>query len=160
MGTASVAAQSESAGVGSKMILSWVARLIAAGVLLIATYPKLIADPQSVALFDTLGTGNAGMYFTGVIETIAIVLLLIPRTAALGGVLGVGLMGGAILSHIAVIGIDLAPVRADHPELADQLPGVDLFVMAIVVLGASVATSWLHRDALLGLLRRGGAPPQ
>ncbi|MFG0257525.1 MAG: DoxX family protein [Phycisphaerales bacterium JB043] len=138
----------------SLTIVSWIARIIAAAILAMAALPKLTGDPVSVALFETLGAGSAGMYATGVLEAIAIVLLLVPKSAVFGGVLGMGLMGGAIVSHVAILGIDLGPVAADYPDL--EVPGVEMFAMAIVVLLASTITTYLHRKTLIGLLTKQG----
>ena len=76
------------------------------------------------------------------IELIASILLLIPSTAFIGGVLGVGLMFGAISSHIAVIGI----------QSGDD--GGQLFIYAIIVLICSIAITWLHRSQGIALFHK------
>ena len=77
---------------------------------------------DSVELFTKLGVEPWGRIGTGVIELIASILLLVPGTVVIGAFLGVGLMAGAILSHIAVIGIE------------SQGDGGQLFTLAIIVL--------------------------
>lgn len=60
--------------------------------------------------------------FTGVMELITAILLLVPAIAWLGSVLGIGLMIGALLSHVFFIGIS---INSD---------GGQLMFMAVVVL--------------------------
>jgi putative oxidoreductase len=116
------------------MILSWALRIAAAAILLQTLYFKFTGHPESVELFTKLGVEPWGRIGTGVIELIAGILLLIPATVFIGGFLGVGLMSGAILSHLTVIGI----------ESKDD--GGTLFILAIVVLLCCVVLSWLHRQ--------------
>ncbi|MEL6713824.1 MAG: DoxX family protein [Planctomycetota bacterium] len=85
--------------------LTWIPRLVAAGILAMTLPYKFAGAEETVRLFEALGAGDAGRIGTGVMEAIAVVLLLVPRTAALGGLLTVGLMSGAILSHLTVLGI-------------------------------------------------------
>ena len=71
-------------------------------------------------LFTRLGVEPWGRWATGIIELIASVLLIIRRTSSLGALLGIGLMVGAIGSHLLVLGID---TNGD---------GGTLFILAIV----------------------------
>lgn len=48
-----------------------------------------------------------GRIGTGIAELVASILLLIPRTTAFGGVLGIGLMSGALFFHLTVLGIEV-----------------------------------------------------
>ncbi len=115
-------------------IISWIVRGIAALILLQTLYFKFTARPESVILFSNLGVEPWGRIVTGIIELITGVLLLIPRTALIGAVTGIGLMAGAILSHLTVLGIE------------SQGDGGQLFLMAIVVLVSCLTTAWLHRE--------------
>jgi uncharacterized membrane protein YphA (DoxX/SURF4 family) len=119
-----------------KTILTWLLRLIAAVILLQTLYFKFTGHPESVELFTKLGVEPWGRIGTGVIELAAGILLLVPATACLGALLAIGLMSGAILSHLTVIGIES---RGD---------GGQLFMLAWIVLGASLGTLWLHRADL------------
>lgn len=117
-----------------KIIFDWIVRIVAAVILLQTLYFKFTAHPESVALFTKLGLEPWGRIGTGVIELIAGILLLIPATAFIGAVLGIGLMAGAIMSHLMVIGIESAG------------DGGQLFVLAIVVMLCSVITVWNYRQ--------------
>lgn len=104
-----------------KNMLSWLLRIVAAVILLQTLYFKFTGHPESVALFSKLGVEPWGRIGTGIIELVAGILLLIPATVFTGAFLGVGLMSGAILSHLTVLGI-----KSDND-------GGQLFIMAIIV---------------------------
>lgn len=118
----------------TKNILSWLLRIIAAIILLQTLYFKFTAQPESVVLFTKLGAEPWGRIGTGIIELIAGILLLIPATAFVGAFLGIGLMSGAILSHLAVIGIE------------SNGDGGQLFILAIVVLVCCLTIAFLHKQ--------------
>jgi len=119
---------------------SWIAQLAAAGVLASTLPFKFGGAPESIALFEQLGAEPFGRYATGVMELVAIVLLLVPRTAALGGLLTVGLMSGAVLSHLAILGIEV--------RFEGQGDGGQLFAMALIALAGGATTAWLRRAQL------------
>lgn len=97
-----------------KNIACWGLRLVAAVILLQTLFFKFTASPESVFIFSTLGLEPWGRIGTGILELVASVLILIPRTTAVGAMLGAGLMGGAILSHVTKLGI---VVQDDHGQL-------------------------------------------
>jgi len=97
-GTAPGAGLSKGALIGA-----WVAQLIAAGILGMGAFLKFLG-PGPGALAEALSVSNAAVYAIGVLETIGVLLLLIPRLHAVGAVVAIGLMGGAFLSHVFVIG--------------------------------------------------------
>ncbi len=116
-----------------KNFISWILRIIAALILLQTLYFKFTAHPESVELFTKLGVEPWGRIGTGLIELITGVLLLIPTTAFIGAFIGVGLMSGAILSHLTVIGIE------------SKGDGGQLFMLAIIVLISCLLILILHR---------------
>jgi putative oxidoreductase len=91
-----------------------------------------------VYIFSTLGAEPWGRIGSGVVELIASVLLLIPQTAAIGALISMGVMAGAILSHITMLGIAL-PAVGDRGEL---------FALAVVVFLSSAGVLYLHRRQL------------
>lgn len=117
-----------------KIIISWLLRIAAAVILLQTLYFKFTAHPESVELFTKLGVEPWGRIGTGIIELITGILLLIPSTVFIGAVLGIGLMSGAILSHIAVIGIE------------SKGDGGQLFMLAIAVFVCCGIIMWLHKQ--------------
>ncbi len=110
----------------ARMIISWLLRIVAAAILLQTLFFKFTAAAESVALFSKLGVEPWGRIGTGVVELIAGILLLIPTTVFVGAFLGVGLMSGAILSHLFVIGIE------------SKGDGGQLFILAIIELACCI----------------------
>jgi hypothetical protein len=86
-------------------VITWALRLIAAVIMLQTLYFKFTGHEQSVALFSELGMEPWGRIGTGVLELIASILILYPRTTGWGAALGLGLMGGAIFFHLTKLGI-------------------------------------------------------
>jgi hypothetical protein len=123
-----------------KNIISWVLRIAAAAILLQTLYFKFTGHPESVELFTKLGVEPWGRIGTGVIELITGIILLIPATAFLGAFLGIGLMSGAILSHLTVIGIE------------SKGDGGQLFMLAIIVMILCIAIALIHKQQGLNLL--------
>jgi len=114
-------------------ILDWILRLTAAVILAQTLWFKFTAAPESVYIFDKVGLGAPGRIGSGVAELIAAILLVLPRTAWLGSALALGVMGGAIMSHLTVLGI---VVMDDHGEL---------FGLALTVAVCSAIVLFLHR---------------
>lgn len=114
-------------------ILVWVLRLVAAAIMLQTLFFKFTGAPESIYIFEQVGMEPFGRYASGIAELIASVLLLIPRTTWLGATLALGVMAGAIMSHLTVLGIEV------------QGDGGTLFALAIVVFVSSAVLLFLHR---------------
>jgi putative oxidoreductase len=56
-----------------------------------------------IVLFDKIGVGQWFRYFTGGLEVICAILLLIPRTSAIAAVLLAFTMVGAIVTHLFIL---------------------------------------------------------
>jgi uncharacterized membrane protein YphA (DoxX/SURF4 family) len=82
------------------IILIWVLRLVAAVILLQTLFFKFSAAPESVALFTKIGMEPRGRIGTGVLELVAAILILYPRTTGWGAGLAMGLMAGALFYHL------------------------------------------------------------
>jgi len=117
-------------------LVTWTAQITAAVILAQTLFFKFSGAEESVALFTKLGVEPYGRIGLGIVELVTVVLLLVPRTAAFGGLLTVGLMVGAVGSHLGPIGIE---VNGD---------GGALFGMALVTLAAGLVTTWLRRAEL------------
>jgi uncharacterized membrane protein YphA (DoxX/SURF4 family) len=83
---------------------------------------KFSGASESIYIFSKLGMEPWGRYSTGIIELIASILLLVPRTTWVGAGLGAATMSGAIFFHLTKLGIE---VNGD---------GGQLFMYAIVTL--------------------------
>ena len=129
------------------LVLSWACRIVAAIILLQTLFFKFTAAPESVYIFTKLGTfihnyipfasintvEVSGRLGSGIIELIAAVLLLIPRSVWAGAVLAMAATGGAIVSHVTFLGIE---VQGDRGLL---------FSLAIVVFVTSAVALILLR---------------
>jgi uncharacterized membrane protein YphA (DoxX/SURF4 family) len=111
----------------------WLLQLIVAGILLQTLFFKFTGAEESVYIFTQLGAEPWGRIGSGIVELIASVLLLLPRTITLGAILSLGTISGAILSHLTKLGI----VVKDDGGL--------LFVLAVVVLMSSIGVLWMRR---------------
>ncbi len=127
--------------------LSWILQIVAAAILAQTLFFKLTGAPETIALFDTLGLEPVGRYATALAELAAVVLLLIPRTITTGAILALGVIAGAIVSHLTKLGISIDPAALARPDL-QPLAGPSLFVMAIVVFAASLAILVIRRASI------------
>ena len=117
----------------SQTTVSWICQIIAAVILAQTLFFKFTGAEESKYIFSTLGAEPWGRIGSGVMELIAAGLLLFPRTAALGAVLAMGLMVGAIGAHLTKLGIEV------------QGDGGLLFGLGVVTLVASAVVALLRR---------------
>jgi uncharacterized membrane protein YphA (DoxX/SURF4 family) len=120
----------------TQTIISWTLQLLAAAILFQTLFFKFTGAEESVYIFKTLGLEPWGRIGSGVAELIACVLLLTPRTVPLGAILALGVISGAIVSHLTKLGI---VVKGD---------GGLLFALAIVVFVASAAVLVIRRTQI------------
>ena len=117
----------------TQKIASWIVRLTAAIILLQTLFFKFTGAPESVYIFTKVGLEPWGRYGSGVVELVAAILLLSSCHCWLGAVLALGVMSGAIMSHLTKLGIVV------------QDDGGLLFALAITVSVCSLITLALHR---------------
>jgi len=111
-------------------------RLLAAAILFQTLFFKFTGAEESVYIFSTLHMEPWGRIGSGVAELVACVLLLVPSTVVLGALLSIGVIGGAILSHLTFLGIEV---------LGD---GGLLFLLALTVFAAGAGIVWLRRTEI------------
>ena len=68
-------------------------------------------------LFAQIGIGQWFRYFTGGLEVICAVLLLIPKTSALAAALLACIMAGAVLTHLFILRDGYAAIFPGFPLL-------------------------------------------
>lgn len=122
-------------------IFIWIIKLVAVVILLQTLYFKFTGAEESVYIFTTLGIEPFGRIGSGIVELIASILILIPRTTLLGALLGFGTMLGAIFSHIFILGIE---VKND---------GGTLFILAIITFLCCLLLIYNQKYKLLDLLK-------
>jgi hypothetical protein len=123
-----------------KQIGIWILKIIAAGIMLQTLYFKFSAAPESVYIFSTLGLEPYGRIGIAILELIASIAILVPATTGLGALLAIGLMAGAIFSHLGKLGI----VVMDD--------GGQLFIYALLVFISSLILLWINLHQIKALL--------
>ena len=121
-------------------IFIWILRILAAVIMLQTLYFKFTAHPQSVHLFTELGMEPWGRIGTGIVELIAAILSLYPRTTGIGATIGVGLMGGAIFFHLTKLGI-----KFDGDYV--------LFIYALITFICCIILAWIYRSQVFRLMK-------
>ena len=116
--------------------VSWVCAVIAAGIMIETLFFKFTAAPESVYIFKKMGTEPWMRWVQGIWELLASIGLLWPRYKWAGGILTVGAMAAAILSHLTWLGF---AVQGDHGLL---------FGMACVTFTCGFTVMMIHRDSI------------
>lgn len=116
-----------------KKHLPFVLRLAVAIILLQTLRFKFTAHPDSVYIFSKVNMEPYGRIGIGILELITGILILIPKTVWIGALLSLGIIGGAIIMHLTILGID---VNND---------GGILFITAVVTFVLSVAVLLIYK---------------
>jgi len=132
----------------TRMIFIWIAQIIVAAILMQTLFFKFIYAPETRVIFADLG-GRPMATLVGIVELACVVLLLIPRTAAIGAVLALGTIGGAIFSHLFILGVQIT-----NPETGEKDGGLLFGLALIVAVGAGFVLVMRWRE-LPGLGRLG-----
>jgi uncharacterized membrane protein YphA (DoxX/SURF4 family) len=125
----------------TKNILLWSCRILAALIMLQTLYYKFSGAKESIYIFSKIGIEPWGRIGTGVAELIAAILILMPRTSVFGAAMAIGIMAGALVTHVFIIGII---VMDDHGQL---------FIYAMTVLLCSMYVLWVQRQQLFTLVK-------
>ena len=120
---------------GTKVV-SWVLRLVVAGILAQTLFFKFSGAAESVYIFSQLGMEPWGRIGSGIAELAAVILLVWPGWTALGALLSLAVISGAIGAHLTKLGIEV------------QGDGGLLFALALTVFAGSAALLWLFRREL------------
>ena len=117
-------------------VISWACRLAVAVILFQTLFFKFTGAEESKYIFSTVLSPELEAYGrigSGVVELLAVFLILLPRTAWLGALLSLSTITGAIFSHLTKLGIE---VKGD---------GGLLFALAVAVFILSAIVLLLHR---------------
>ncbi|RLJ64293.1 DoxX-like protein [Lacinutrix venerupis] len=82
-------------------------RIVIAIILIQTLRYKFTGHPDSVYIFTQVGMEPYGRIAIGILELVAGILLLIPKTVWVGTLLTIGIIGGAIFLHITQLGISV-----------------------------------------------------
>ncbi|MFG0253178.1 MAG: LPXTG cell wall anchor domain-containing protein [Phycisphaerales bacterium JB038] len=122
-------------------IVAWIAQVVVSLIFVQSLFFKFTYAAETQVIFADLG-GRLGATAVGLMELVAVVLLLIPARAALGALLSLGVISGAIFSHLFVIGIEVV-----NPDTGAG-DGGTLFVMALLIFALSATILFLRRRQL------------
>ena len=122
-------------------IFIWILKISVAVILIQTLFFKFTGAEESVYIFTKLGIEPFGRIGSGIVELIASVLILIPRTTLIGAILAAGTMLGAIFLHLFVLGI---VVKND---------GGELFFLAIITFLCCLTLIIINRNKIPNLLR-------
>jgi len=125
----------------SQAVASWALQLLVAGILLQTLFFKFTGAEESVYIFTTVGAEPWGRIGSGVLELAAALLLLVPALVPIGAALTIGLMAGAIASHLTLLGIE---VKGD---------GGLLFGLALTAFAGSAIVMLLRREQIPAIAR-------
>ena len=110
----------------------WMLQIGAAGMFLMVGFLKLSGNAQLVELFDAIGLGQWFRYLTGSLEVAGGFLVLIPRTSRLAALMLAGVMVGAVVTHVFIVG--------GNP------------LMAIILLVVTTVIAWGRRKQTMNIL--------
>ena len=120
----------------TEVVVAWICRIVAATILLQTLFFKFSAAPESVYIFTKVGIEPWGRIGSGIAELIAAIFLFVPGLTWLGAGLALGIIGGAIVSHLTVLGIE---VQGDRGLL---------FGLAVVVAACSAILLFIYRRTI------------
>ncbi len=119
-----------------KKHITLVLRLIISVILIQTLRFKFTGHPDSVYIFSQVGLEPFGRIGIGIIELIAAILILIPKTSWLGALMSLGVISGAVMMHLTQLGIEV------------QGDGGLLFYTALLVWALSVVLLWKERKQI------------
>jgi uncharacterized membrane protein YphA (DoxX/SURF4 family) len=131
-----------------KKVFYWGIRLLPAVIMLQTLFFKFTAAPEPVHIFSILlgDHESIGRIGTGILELIAGLLLIYPRTSVFGALLGAGTMSGAIASHFFFLGISVHYYDKQHVLINDH---GTLFISAMITLACCVILLYQNKNSLL-----------
>ncbi|WP_036173992.1 DoxX family protein [Massilia sp. 9096] len=84
----------------------WLLRIVFSLGFLFFSVMKLSGRPAMVAEFETVGLGQWFRYFTGTLELIGAVTIVVPRFSIVGAIVMLTVDLGALFAHLTVLGCD------------------------------------------------------
>lgn len=125
-----------------KNSISGILRVTVAVILIQTLYFKFSGHPESVHIFSALGIEPWGRIGLGIIELITALLILFPKTKIIGMVASLGIILGAVFSHILVLGLNVSN------------DGGALFTLALIVLIATTIFLTIHKNELISFVSK------
>lgn len=114
----------------------WFCQLLAASILLYASFEKFSGDLESLEIFTKLGMEPVGRYIIATIEFLSSMALLTTSFSAVGALFGIGTMLGAMIAHVTTLGMVMNNDNGVH------------VMMLFLVLASCTVTLWTRRKTL------------
>jgi uncharacterized membrane protein YphA (DoxX/SURF4 family) len=116
-------------------IFLWLIRITIAGILLQTLRYKFGGLPESIYIFSKIGIEPWGRIGSGIIELIASILILHPKTTGIGALIALLTMLGAIILHVTILGTEIGGSKG-------------LFYLAIITFTGSAILVWHFREQI------------
>ncbi|MBR9913952.1 MAG: DoxX family membrane protein [Algicola sp.] len=116
--------------------LPLILRIVVAIILIQTLRFKFTGHEDSIYIFSKVGLEPYGRIGIGILELIAGLLLLFKKTAWAGALITIGVIGGAILMHLTVLGISI------------NNDGGTLFYTAILTFILAICILYIERKRL------------
>lgn len=117
----------------TRNIINWVLAGLVAFIFIGSAFGKISGAEESIKMAESIGLDANTFLMLGIIEVIAVILFLVPRTGIIGFLLLVAYMGGAIATHLEHEQSIMAPAiiaafvwivgAVRFPELTQRLMG-------------------------------------
>jgi uncharacterized membrane protein YphA (DoxX/SURF4 family) len=121
-------------------VVPWAAQIVVALILAQTLFFKFTYAPETQVIFANRG-GRPAATALGVVELLCVILLLVPRTAAIGAALSLLVISGAIFTHLTSLGVQVVDPATGKGD------GGLLFGLAVVVaLGSAVVLGFRWRQ--------------
>jgi len=101
----------------------WVLRVLMAALFLFAAFMKLTSQPMMVTEFDHVGLGQWFRYFTGSLELIGGIGVLVPRFSPFAACILLLVAAGAFVAQVTTLHIDWI-----HPIVIGLLLGALIYL--------------------------------
>jgi len=120
----------------SNKFIVWIFQIIAALIFIGVGYMKFKGGAENVMIFEVLDMEPVGRYLIGTIEIIAGLLLLTGTLAATGAFIGIGVMFGAIIAHVTILGYNI-----------NNDGGMHIMLLALVLFSCTIV-AYIRRKQL------------
>jgi uncharacterized membrane protein YphA (DoxX/SURF4 family) len=117
-------------------VVPWATQIAVAAVLAQTLFFKFTYAPETQVIFDNRG-GRPAATAVGIVELVCAILLLVPRTAAIGAALSLLVISGAIFTHLTSLGIQVV-----DPATGEGDGGLLFGLALLVALGSAVVLAF------------------
>lgn len=121
----------------------FILRILIAVIYLQTLFFKFTGAEESKFIFSKLGLEPEGRIFAAVMELIVSLMMFYPKTFLLGNILSLGIISGAIFSHIFILGIEI------------QNDSGFLFILANTIFISNLIILFFNRNELLRIFKKG-----